>query len=313
MLMFRLTLILALAACSCGCSSAASNPNALASDLQKALSAGDFTAATKLADVDGAPAELHFHYLSNVLDCSTQSTCTVATAPLDAAFREEWQAGAKALGTEAPAVEGLIVVTMRSKDGSGSGTMMMPYAKIGGSYKVAALHLGAAEAAARRAKSGEELLNTLFAAGIYDNASGARRTDWATAATRLPADGGEPGKALVQATAAMAAAVDAHDPDAAMRSGSQWAKIVFADKGYDGKPIALEMRKRKLQVQALRMLRDVRVSGGYQLGNDAVLLIQARNGIGWVERGPLLISREGDTWDPSSAGAQTVSYPAATP
>jgi len=310
--MFRLTLILALAAGSCGCSGAASNTNALASELQTALTVGDFTAATKLADLDGAPAETHFHYLSTVLDCSTQSTCTVATAPLDAAFREEWQAGAKTLGTEAPAVEGLIVVTMQSKDGSGSGAMTIPYARIGGSYKLAALHLGATEAAARSAKSDADLLSAMLASGIYDNATGARRTDWATAATRLPADGGEPGKALVQATAAMAAAVDAHDPDAAMRSGSQWAKIVFADKSYDGKPVALEVRKRKLQVQALRMLRDVKVSGGYQMGNDAVLSIQARNGIGWVERGALLISREGDAWDASSAGAQTVSYPAGT-
>lgn len=308
--MFRLTLALALAACACGCSGAASSPEVLAGELQKALIAGDFTAAANLANIDGAPAELHFHYLSTVLDCSTESTCTVATAPLDAAFREQWQADAKALGTEAPAVEGLIVVTMRSKDGSGSGSMTMPYAKISGSYKLAALHLGAAESAARGAKSAADLLSAMLASGIYDNASGARRTDWATAATRLPPDGGEPGKALVQATAAMAAAVDAHDPDAAMRSGSQWAKIVFADKGYDGKPIALEMRKRKLQVQALRMLRDVKVSGGYQFGNDAVLQIEARNGIGWIERGAMLISREGDKWDTSSAGAQTVSYPA---
>lgn len=305
--------VLLTAVCSAGMATPAS-PQDLARDLQKALTAGDFPAASALAELDGAPAELQFHYFDAVLDCSTASTCTAATAPLDAEFRSSWQSGASELGSDPPAVEGLIVVTMRAKDGSDSGTMAMPYAKVGGGYRIATLHLGPAAAAALRARTSEALLEKMLADGIADPATGQSRTDWAKAATRLPADGGEPGKAFVKASAAMDAAVKAKDPDAAMRSGSRWAAIVFAAKGYDGKPIAAETRKRKLHVQSLRMLRDVKVTGGYQLGSDAVLLVEARNGIGWIERGAVLISRDGDAWDPSPAGKQMVSYPAgATP
>ena len=117
----------------------------------------------------------------------------------------------------------------------------------------------------------------------------------------------EIGQAFVAQTNAMAAAVDAKDPDAAMRAGGRWAAIVFADKSYDGKPIAKEARQKKLWVQSQRMLRDVKVSGGYQLGDDAVLTFGARNGSGWVERGAVLVSHEGGTWD--VAGKQTVAYP----
>lgn len=206
-----------------------------------------------------------------------------------------------------PDVAGLVVVTAKALDGSGSGTMKMPYAKYGGDYRIATMRFTDAELARRGGMGSEALLQEMFAEGIYDSAKGERRTDWATAATRLPADGGDAGTAFVRQTAAMAAAVDAKDPDAAMRSGGRWAKMVFADKDYDGKPIASDQRKRKLQVQSLRMLREVKVSGGYRLGDDVALMIEARNGIGWTERGAVLLTRDGEEWD--LAGKHTVSFP----
>jgi hypothetical protein len=305
----RSTLPVLVSLCLSSCSGAASNPAALAKELQKALDSGNFEAARSLADLGGAPAELHFAYLSNVLDCSGAAKCTVSTAPLDAEFRQALNDDAKKEGADVPQAEGLIVLAMRSDDGTESGTMKMPYAKVGGQYKLATLHLTPAELTRRRAQPSESLLKQMLADGIYDNASGARRTDWETAATKLPAGGGEPGAALVQQTTKMSAAVDAKDPNAAMNAGGQWALLVFADKSYDGKPIALEQRQRKLQVQSLRMLRDVKVLGGYELGDDAVLLIEARDGVGWVQRGAVLISRDGGAWDGSIAGRQMVSYP----
>jgi hypothetical protein len=302
-----LILLALLTASACSMAGAALTPEALARDLQKAMQAGDFDAATALAEIAGAPAELRFFFYSQVLDCSSEATCTTSLAPLDAEFRAELQEQAKTSGSEPLDAAGLVIVTAKSRDGSGSGTMKMPYAKVGKDYKLATPRLGEAELATRRAKTGDALLLEMFAGGIYDTAKGERRTDWASAATRLPADGGEPGQAFVRQTTAMAAAVDAKDPDAAMRSGGQWATMVFADKSYDGKPISPEQRKRKLQVQSLRMLRDVKVSGGYRLGDDAALVIEARNGIGWTERGAVLISRDGEAWD--LAGKQTVSYP----
>lgn len=304
---FALPIFASFGVCSCG--GAASSPDALARELQKAMTSGNFEAARSLADIGGAPAELHFAYLSNVLDCSGASKCTVATAPLDAEFRQGLLDDAKREGAQAPQADGLIVLTMRSDDGSESGTMKMPYAKIDGQYKLATLHLTPAELARRRAQTSESLLKQMLADGIYDNASGARRTDWETAATKLPAGGGEPGAALIEQTRKMAAAVDAKDPDAAMRAGGRWAMLVFADKDYEGKPLAIEQRKRKLQVQSLRMLRDVKVLGGYQLGDDAVLIVEARDGIGWVERGALLVSRDDGVWDASMGGKQMVVYP----
>ena len=302
-----LALLALLVASSAAAAGGASTPEALARDLQKALAAGDLDAAAALADIDAAPADLRFFFYSQVLECSSEASCTTSLAPLDADFRAELQEQAKAAGAEPTDAAGVVVVTSKSHDGSSSGTMKMPYARYGKHYKLATPRLGAAEIARLRAKTGDALLQEMFADGILDRAKGERRTDWAKVATRLPADGGEPGQAFVRQTAAMAAAVDAKDPDAAMRAGGRWAAIVFADKGYDGTPVPLELRKRKLQLQSLRLLREVKVMGGYQLGDDAALVIEARNGIGWIERGAVLISRDGEAWD--LAGKQTVSYP----
>jgi hypothetical protein len=166
---------------------------------------------------------------------------------------------------------------------------------------------GAAAIAKARARSNEDILKSFLAGGIYDRATGTRRTDWASVAKALPADGGDAGHAFVASTRAMSAAIDAKDPDAAMRAGGRWSALVFADKGFDGKPIAVEQRRRKLVAQSQRMLRDVKVSGGYQLGDDAALVFEARNGSGWIERGAVLLTKEGDAWDVS--GKETVSYP----
>jgi hypothetical protein len=290
------------------CAGATADPQALAKQLETALSSGNIEAARALADIADAPADLHFYFFDQVRECAAESKCTVSTAPIDDEFRQQMSEQAKQYGAETPtSAEGLIVVNARAVDGSGSGAMKMPYAKVNGQYKLIPLHYSAAQLTALRGKTNEALLQEMFAGGIYDPVSKGRRTDWATAAKPLPADGGDPGAKFRQQTAAMAVAVDAKDPDAAMRSGGMRALRVFADKTYDGKPIALDARKKKLQVQALRMLRDVKVKGGYALGDDAALIIEARNGIGWIERGAVLVSRDGEVWD--LAGKQTISYP----
>ena len=92
-----------------------------------------------------------------------------------------------------------------------------------------------------------------------------------------------------------------------MHSGGQIATAVVRDKHFDGKPFPLADRKRKLHVQSLRMLRGVTVKGGYQLGYSAVLLIEPRDGIGWVEGGPIVLTSSGSHWD--RAASNTVSSP----
>lgn len=304
-LIFATTLFATLTATAC--SQAASTPAALAKALQSALDKGDFEAARAIADIDDAPADLHFFFFDNVRECASEATCTVTTAAADDALRQDLKQQAERLHAQPPAVDGVVKVAIKSKDGSGSGTMEMPYAKVGNEYKLTSIQYSDAEFATLRSKPDQALLDELFAQGIRD-ARGQSRTDWATAATRLPADGGEAGKAFVAQTTAMAKAVDAKDPDAAMNSGGQMSTIVFRDKDFEGKPIPQVDRQRKLQVQALRMLRDVKVKGGYQLDSDAVLIIEARDGIGWIVRGPIVLSKDGEAWD--RAGANTVSYPA---
>jgi hypothetical protein len=287
--------------------SAASSPANLASALQKALDAGDFTAASALADIDGAPAEARFAYFDTVYSCAADMKCKVVVAPLDAEFKAGLAEDAKAYGATPIAAAGVVVVTQASKDGSGSGELKMPYVKTGADYRIAVMRPGAAALTQTKARTNEEIVRKFFAGGIYDPKAGTRRTDWATAAKPLPKDGGEPGHAFVASTSAMAKAVDAKDPDAAARAGGRWAALVFADKGFDGKPIAKELRQKKLVAQSQRMLRDVMVDGGYVLGDDAVVVFAGRNGSGWVERGAVLLTKEGDAWD--VAGKETVSYP----
>ena len=290
-----------LVAGACIAAGGAPSPKELAAKLQETWSSGNLEAAAALADLDGAPAEVHFAYLSQILDCQQAEVCTITTAPLDPEFQKQLEKDAAEIGADPVQAEGLIAIAVRS--GKSSGSMKVPYAKSNGMYRIATLKPGPAGFAKLRGQSAEDQLKAMFAGGIYDRATGERRTDWATAATKLPADGGEAGKALVSQTAAMALAVDAQDPDAAMNSGSQWAKFVFAPRGDEG----VESRQRRLHVQSLRMLRDVKISGGYQLGDDAALMVEARDGIGWISRGAVLMTREGDVWDMS--GKQLVSFP----
>lgn len=303
-----LALLLPLAAGWSASSQAAATPKALANAFQGALDTGDFEAARKLADIDHAPAELHFFFFDTVRECSVDSSCKVALAAVDTELRQQLAEQAKSLNAETPAVEGVVAVDVKSRDGSGSGTMKMPYAKVGSDYKLVSIHFSPAQFGVLKAKTNDSLAAEFFAQGIIPSGKTESRTDWASAATLLPADGGEPGKAFLAQTRAMAAAVDAKDPDAAMKSGGQLAEIIFRDKDFEGKPIPLADRKSKLHVQSLRMLRDVKVISGYQLDNDAVLIIEARNGIGWIVRGPVMLMKESGSWD--RAGSNFVSYPA---
>lgn len=298
--------LLALLASS-ACSQAQSSPEALAKAVQTAFSKGDFDAARKLADIELAPAQLHFFYFDAVRECASESVCSTSTAAADAELIARLKEQAAQMNAEVPKVDGTIKIEMKAKDGSSSGKMEMPYAKVGNAYKLVSIAYPPTEIARLKATSSESLLKEFFSKGIRDS-KGELRTDWETVATKLPADGGEAGKAFVEQTRKMSAAVDARDPDAAMNSGSQMARMIYRDKGWDDKPIALADRQAKLRVQALRMLRDVKVSGGYQFEDAAVLLIDARDGIGWSVRGPILLTKDGEAWD--KAGDNLVSFPA---
>ena len=113
------------------CSHATSTPEVLAKAVQAAFDKGDFDAARKFADLDEVPADLHFHFLENVRECSAESACSVSASPATDADRAQLQETARQPNAQAPAVDGMITVTTKAKDGSSSGQMTMPCAKVG--------------------------------------------------------------------------------------------------------------------------------------------------------------------------------------
>jgi len=266
--------------------------------LQRALDAGDVDGALRLVALDGSPAELRFHFASLVSDCASDMTCTVKLGKLDEEARQS-VAAQKEQGVEFPvAPAGVVVVDQKSKDGSGSGKMQMPYGVVDGKPMVLGARFTPAKVAELKAKSNDALMDEAMAQGIYDQASGERRTDWKKAAKKLPAGGGEFGAFVVRRAEALQKAAAAGDPDAAAKAGGRWAEIVFGATGEP--PPSLAARKLKLRAQSARFLRDVRVLGGYQLGNDALLLVEAVDANGWRARGPMLVSRDGDVYDISA-------------
>lgn len=306
MKLLRLFPLLALTALLQGCGG---SPETLAKDLQAAFEKGDMDAALALAKLDGTPADLHFFFLDQVRECGdAETTCTASVVPLDEDFKKD-QARMVEEGLEVAAQpEGLIVVQSKDADGKGSGKMKMPYAKVDGKYRLVAQRYTAAKLAEVRASTHEQQLKKMLDMGIYDSETRERRTDWKDTATALPADGGEPGQALVRTSAALHAAVVAADPDAAVKSGNGFAAMIAADKDYEGKPVPLANRKAKLRSQSMRFLHDVKVQGGWQRGKEVILLVDAKDGVGWTNRGALfLMQGEDGSWD--IAGKTLVSYP----
>jgi hypothetical protein len=284
------------------------SPENLAKDVQTAFEKGDMDAAIKLADLDGTPAQLRFFYLDEVRECGTAPiTCTATAGPLDDEFKKRLE-GLGPQGLESAGVpEGVILVEAKSADGKSSGKMRMPYAKVGGQYRIVAQRYTAAKLKEMRESTNAQLADKMLAAGIYDSEKGERRTDWKDTATALPADGGEPGQALVRTSTALYAAAKANDPDAAVKSGDGFAAMVLADKDYEGKPLSLDERKAKLRAQAYRFLHDVKVSGGWIRGEEAILLVDAKDGADWISRGALFLMKRDGEW--SVAGKEVVEYP----
>jgi hypothetical protein len=299
-----LALLIGLAPALEACSS---SPDQLATKMGQVMESGDQDAALALARLEGAPAQLHFFFLDEVGDCAAADTvCTAQVMPLDEKFAEQSKSLAEQGLEVTTEPEGLIVI--ESRTANGKGTMRMPYAKVDGDYRIVAQRYTAAKLAEMRDTSNDALLQKMLDQGIYDPASGERRTDWKDDATALPPGGGEPGESFARQVQAMAAAAKAADPEAAVTSGDGLAARMMAATDYDGKPVSLEARKRSLRAQSARMLHEIRIDGGFVKGDDAILMFEGRNGIGWVERGAMFVSRDDDGW--GKAGSTTVSYPA---
>jgi hypothetical protein len=288
-----------------GCVSDAS-AQALDRRIQSALDAADMDALLAVAELRESPADVWFMYLDLVNDCVSGTKCIVSLGPVDGAFTERQKQDSTERGLEWPApVQGLVVITMTATGGKGRTTM--PYGTVGGQPKVLGGRYAPPKLAELRAKTNASIIEELFAAGVFDAQSGERRTDWKKAAKPLPADGGEFGAFLIKRTAALNSAVKAQDPDAAAAASGAWGARVFGAKSYDGTAVPLALRRQKLRAQATRFFREVKVLGGYQLGNMAVLNVEGIDGVGWIKRGAVVVTKADNMWD--VAGDNTISHP----
>jgi hypothetical protein len=297
------TLVLALLATT---THAASSPQGLAGAMQQALRKGDTDAVLASADLRGAPAMALFMLADLPNDCDEGATCTVTVKPLDAEWKAQDAQQMTEQGAEwGVAPEGLIAIETREPGPTGSSSsLQLPYAKVAGEYRIVIAHVTTARRAELEATTAQAATLKTLAGGIYDNTAGERDTTWTTTATPLAADGGEAGAAFLAGVHAMAAAIKANDPDAAAAAGGDWGRLVLGANDYAGKPIPREQRVRKLRSQAMRLIVEAKVLGGYRKGDSVVLVIEGRNGAGNIVRGAQIMDLIDGKW--SDAGKDVI-------
>jgi hypothetical protein len=288
-------------AASAGLAGCSSGPDQLAKSLESAIAAGDGNAIVALARLERVPAQARFMLMDLPGDCGGRGlVCTVKAVPLDPEWVARNEAQGKQMGTEIPSPAGLLEVSGTEAKAPGSGnkmTMRVPYAEIDGKYCIVSARYTAAKLAELEATTAQQIADKFIA----DN------PDWKTA-TALPADGGEAGAALRAKFAALADAVAKNDPDAAAAAYGWGGAALLGPKNSDDTPRTREQQLARLNARKLAFLTDLAIHGGWQNGDQALLVIEAKNGAGSVVRGVRTLERDGDGWVES--GGKTVEIPA---
>ena len=288
---------------------AASTPAQFAKQVEATLKKGSVEELLKLGEFQRVHPQALFFLVDLVPECSMLATCTVTAAAYDKTAAAQDQASQAEQGyTFAKPPQGLLKISMKSNDGSSSGDSTIPFALVGSELKLLAGEYTAAKLAQLRAKTQETLLDEFFASGIYDRTTNERRTDWKKIAKKLPADGGAAGQWLTQSVAQSYQAASKGDIAGVIAAGGRREAIIYAEKDYDGKVVPKALLLLKIRAQTVRNLMQVTVLGGYQYGDDVVLMIDGKTPNGWLVRGPILLSAEGKSWD--RAGDGTINFPA---
>jgi hypothetical protein len=288
---------------------AASTPAQFAKKVEATLKTGSVEALLKLGEFQRVHPQALFFLVDLVPECSMLSTCTVSAAPYDQAAAAKDQASQAEQGftfTRPP--QGLLKINMKSLDGSSSGDTEMPFALIGSELKLLAGEYTPAKLAELRATSQQTLLDDFFASGIYDSATRERRTDWKQIATKLPANGGPAGVWLTESVTKTYQAAIKGDIAGVIKAGGTREAIIYAEKDFDGKVVPKALLQLKIRAQTVRNLMTVKVLGGYQYGDDVVLMIEGKTPNGWLVRGPTLLTASGKSWDRNGDG--TINFPA---
>jgi hypothetical protein len=313
--MMRPTTLIASLACAVALCSCAKGPERLASDLKQALDKKDQDALVALADLKQAPSMMLFEVLYLADECAAPMICTVTIKPVDAAWQQKSDTEVAAQKSEwRVKPEGVILLEGHpdpaAPKGSTAGkmTMEMPYAQVDGGYKLVMARYTAARLAELKATTPQAAADATLALGIGKPGSSERNMDWKTTATAVPAGGGEAGAAYLASVAAVGAAIKANDVDALAKATGDWGRAVLGPKNFDGTPVPLDKRQRKMRAQAVRMVVAAQVLGGYQLEDQVVLVIEGTNGGGNTVRGAIVMERGEGGW--RSAGEDLIEIPA---
>lgn len=287
-----ITLALATLACSaCGSES----PAALAENLSSALHSGDLVAASALLENQHGAADQQLAFISLVENCSNGYACKIVAGPVTDEFSKGLKDDHDNDGRDMSiAAEGLLTINTSFKDANSEAkeSLTLPYAKVDGKYKIISESYTAAKMQELQAKSAQAVADEQFVAGIDGD------TDWKNKATPLAADGGDPGKALSAHVDAIAKAFKAQDYASLITLGGIRAKYLYAEKDSDGSPVPAKKRQLILQGQQVQELVDVKVLGGYQHGDTAVVTIEGHNGAGWSVRGLYEMEMTDGKWIP---------------
>lgn len=283
--------------------SAGKTPEDLARTIKTAIVAGDLPALLAAADLADSPPVAQLPFVKLMADCVPGTTCSVTSRPLDPTSEAELRDHAQRVGDglELPAkLDGVVEVAIVRNDkparADAADPLRLAYAKVGGEYKVEPGRLPVAKLAKLRATTARAAAEATLAEGIYSPATHERDRTWPRTASALPADGGEPGKALLILVKKLATAVAAEDVDAAAALLGDWGNRILGATDRNGAAVPLANRRRRLQMQARRFLLEVRVLGGWQRGDDAILIVEGVSGSGWLQRGATRMSRVDGQW-----------------
>ncbi len=292
---------LCLAAC------ARETPQGLAKHLAAAYKAGDLNEAMTWFDLRDTPAIVQMMAIDTVSDCYGEFDCTVEAVPLSDEFKQD-MAKINANPNREFAVQplGLIEVKGFAHNTPGAKpemTSTMPYGMVDGMYKIITERRTPQRNAQLREKSAQAVADEKLADGIGDPAD----KQWKSKATALPADAGAPGRVLADLVARRAAAYQTQDFAALIALGGLRAKILYRDHDASGKPRPVKLRQFTLRGQFLQDLADVKVLGGYVLDHTAAVIVDGRDGAGWIVRGVMLMEKKNGTW--TESGRRTLEIP----
>jgi hypothetical protein len=288
------TLVLALVTVAgVGCGGIRS-PEALAEKLAAALTHSDVDSAYALLSSSNPQADLQFNIIYLVTDCSYGNECSISPGPLTETAKKQMTDEREKYGRTLDGVpEGLITIhdKMKTKDSSSEMKFSLAYAKIDGQYRILTGAYTPEKLQELRAKSPQAIADEMLSVKIDNDPA------WKNNANKLPADGGEPGKALADYVAAASRAFKAKDFASLIALDGERGKFLYREKETDGTPVPEKKRELTLRLQSVQALTDVRVLGGYVQGNTAAVVFEGHDGTGWLLRGAYLMKLENGKWE----------------